>query len=190
MRGQPASSRARHPGRTGPSRGSTAGSGEDALPIVHARHPHTHPQLRLVNIDPRAALDDELHRHYSLPSLDDAEAPRRGAWSSRVYSACSWHRSGYRSSRVTLRGTAKGHSRPDDRHRGAHRILRHAAPAHFHRSRVGETHEVLRRSFSSLRRMVLQRVKRGIEAKDQTHAELRRDDFTRTPGTPPTIWPR
>jgi hypothetical protein len=62
-------------------------------------------------------------------------------------------------------GTAKGQSRPDDRHRSAHRILRHAAPAHFHRSRVGETHEVLRRSFSSLRRMVLQRVKRGIEAK-------------------------
>jgi hypothetical protein len=43
--------------------------------------------------------------------------------------------------------------------------LCHAAPAHFHCSRVGETHEVLRRSFSSLRRMVLQRVKRGIEAK-------------------------
>ncbi len=99
------------------------------------------------------------------PFLDDAEAPRRGAWSSRVYSACSWHRSGYRSSRVMLRGTAKGQSRPDDRHRSAHRILRHAAPAHFHCSRVGETHEVLRRSFSSLRRMVLQRVKRGIEAK-------------------------
>ncbi len=36
MRGQPASSRDRHRGRTGPSRGGAAGSGGDALRIVRA----------------------------------------------------------------------------------------------------------------------------------------------------------
>jgi len=36
MRGQPASSRDRHPGRTGPSQGSAAGSGGDALRVVRA----------------------------------------------------------------------------------------------------------------------------------------------------------
>ena len=36
MRGQPASSRDRHPGRIGPSRGGAAGSGGDALRVVRA----------------------------------------------------------------------------------------------------------------------------------------------------------
>src|SRR6266498_5847494 len=36
MRGQPASSRDRHPGRTGPSRGGAAGSGGDPLRLVRA----------------------------------------------------------------------------------------------------------------------------------------------------------
>ena len=36
MRGQPASSRDRHPGRTGPFQGSAAGSGGDALRVVRA----------------------------------------------------------------------------------------------------------------------------------------------------------
>lgn len=36
MRGQPAFSRDRHPGRTGPSQGSAAGSGGDALRVVRA----------------------------------------------------------------------------------------------------------------------------------------------------------
>src|SRR6266545_4963043 len=36
MRGQPASSRDGHPGRTGPSRGGAAGSGGDALRVVRA----------------------------------------------------------------------------------------------------------------------------------------------------------
>src|SRR6266540_996467 len=36
MRGQPASSRDRHRGRTGPSRGGAAGSGGDALRVVRA----------------------------------------------------------------------------------------------------------------------------------------------------------
>ena len=36
MRGQPASSRDRHPGRSGPSRGGAAGSGGDALRVVRA----------------------------------------------------------------------------------------------------------------------------------------------------------
>ena len=36
MRGQPASSRARHPGRTGPSRGSASGPGGDPLRVVRA----------------------------------------------------------------------------------------------------------------------------------------------------------
>ena len=36
MRGQPASSRDRHSGRTGPSRGGAAGSGGDALRVVRA----------------------------------------------------------------------------------------------------------------------------------------------------------
>jgi hypothetical protein len=51
MPGQPASSRDRHPGRTGPSRGGAAGSGGDALRVVRA----TRDQLRVawsVEADP------------------------------------------------------------------------------------------------------------------------------------------
>jgi hypothetical protein len=73
-------------------------------------------------------------------------SPRRGACGSRVCSACSKHRSGYRSSHVMLRATESARAGPTT-NTTADRTF--DTRNHFHPSRVDEVHEVLRRSFKS-----------------------------------------
>jgi hypothetical protein len=102
---------------------------------TRARNPDAYPQLRLVNIDPRTPLDNQLQlRHVDDLLLDDTQSPRRGACRSRVCSACSTAQVGVPKLPRHAQGDRTGQSRPDDGHHGTQTFEDNT---HFHPSRVG-----------------------------------------------------